>query len=239
MVRLKKHLLPILIFFLIAVASTVSLTHAQSIFRPNVTLPNGWSLADETPYPNSPGQHDTVGAGLLVYLSSLNNPDEVRIYYEKAPDIDFTDAALKAEAETLYDYHTHGSDMNVSGVEQAAGVNSGYAKYTSVASNFTIVVRVFIKDNYYFRVVEYYSVNYQSIQQVTSIVNSISINTSEVTTPTPSSAVNTSTPNGGTSLGDMTLPLIIGIALAVGLFILATLVLMRKRKKPQYKIKKK
>lgn len=236
---MKKYPLPVLIVFMIAAASTISLTHAQSIFRPNVTLPTGWSLADETPYPNSPGQHDTAGAGMLSYLSSLNNPDEVRIYYEKAPAIDFTDATLKAEAETLYYYHTRGSDMNISGVEQAAGVNSGYAKYTSVASNFTIVVRVFIKDNYYFRVVEYYSVNYQSIQQVTSIVDSISINTSEITTPPPSSAANTSTPDGGNLLGALTLPFIIGIAFAFGAFILVALVLRRKRKKAQFKTKKK
>jgi hypothetical protein len=171
---------------------------------------------------------------MLLYLSSLNDIDEVRIYYEKAPDVNFTDAELRAEAEALYIQHTHGDSMNFSGVEPAAGVQSGFAKYSSVALNFTLVVRVFVKDNYYFRVIEYYKVNYQSIQQVNAIVNSISVNTSWVSTPTPSQPPSTTTPEGGSLGGEIALLLAAGAVLAVFVSLLA----IRKRKKGAQKRKK-
>ena len=227
-----------IIVFLIAIASTASLSQAQSLSRPSVTLPSGWSLADDTPYPNVSSIHDPAGAGMLLYLRSLNGIDEVRIYYEKAPDINFTDSTIKAEAEVLYAQHTHGSDMNISGVAQTAGVQAGFAKHTSVYSdfNFTIVVRAFVKENYYFRVIEYYSITGQSTQQVNSIVNSISISTSD-NTPTPSSYINTPTPDAGSSGGDPMILLVIGVALAIGLATLTTAIVMRRRKKDRFKRK--
>jgi hypothetical protein len=203
----KQQVLAILI--LVAVISTASLCQAQ-VSKPNVTLPSGWQLNDETAYPDAPSEHDSAGAGYLEFLNPTNN-DEVRVYYEKAPSTAYTSATLKSEAESLFQRDLSSYTMTESGTQQVAGVQAGFAKGYDSENDAYIVDIVFVKDSYYINAAAYYDANSQSEQQVNSLLNSISA--------------------GGAGLGGSMLFIIIGVVVAI-VVIVVVVVVVRKRKKP-------
>jgi len=203
----KQYLLAVLIIF--AVISTASVCQAQ-VSKPNVTIPSGWRLDDETAYPEAPAEHDSVGAGMLKYLNPANN-DEVRVYYEKAPATAYTSATLKSEAASLFQRDLTSYTISEGGTEQIAGVQAGFAKGLDSTNNAYVVDMVFVKDGNYYNVAAYYDANSQSEQQVNSILNSIS--------------------TGGLALGGSMLFIIIGVVAAI-VVIAVVVVVMRKRKKP-------
>jgi hypothetical protein len=203
----KQNLLAVLV--IVAVLSTVSICQAQTISKPNVTIPSGWRLDDETAYPNAPSEHDSAGAGMLKYLNPTNN-DEVRIFYEKAPTTTYTSATLKEEAISLFTRDLPSYNMSESGTEQIAGVQAGFAKGYDSANDAYVVDMIFVKDGNYYNVAAYYDANSQSEGQVNSILNSIST---------------------GATLGSSMLFIIIGVVAAV-VVIVVVVVVMRRRKKP-------
>ena len=203
----KQHVLAILL--LIALMSTVSICQAQTLSKPTVTIPSGWKLDQQTAYPNGPSEYDPAGGGMLAYVNQAN--DEVRVYYEKAPGTTFTSAALEQEAVSLFNRDFSDYTADDSGTVQAAGVPAGYARGYDATTDSYVFDSVFVKNNYFFNVMAVYSVNTQTEQQVSSIIDSIST-------------------GGAAILGGSSVFIIVGIIAAV-VVVLVIVVMLSRRKK--------
>ncbi len=204
----KEQIIAILIVATFALAA-IPLASAQSLSKPSVTIPSGWQLVDETPYPSADSEHDSQGAGLLQYQNPVNY-DGVMIYYERAPSTTYTTADLQNEVEYIFS-RDHEKMYDESGIMTVAGVQAGYAKgYDSTYDAYELEL-VFIKDNYYINAYALYDANSQSENAVMSLLNSIS--------------------GGGLFSGTM-LFIIIGVVVAVVVIVVVVVVVMKKRKKP-------
>lgn len=203
----KQQIMVILLVATFALAA-LPLTSAQSLSKPSVTIPSGWQLVDETPYPDAYSEHDSQGAGLLKYQNPTNY-DGVMIYYERAPSTTYTSSDLQYEAESIFS-RDHDISYDESGVMTVAGVQSGYAKGYDSTYDAYVLELVFIKDNYYINAYALYDANSQSENAVMSLLNSIG--------------------GGGLFSGTM-LFIIIGVIVAVVIVVVAVVV-MKKRKKP-------
>lgn len=205
MKKLYRTALLLLAIVVIAVTPFVS---AQTLTPPNVSVPSGWRLERQKPYPEAPSEHDEAGAGMLQYVNPQNY-DEVRIYYERALSRTFSITELKNEAEHLFDRDLT-DEIQESGTMQLAGTTAGFAKAYVAQENAYLWDIVFIKDNYYFNIVAYHDANSQSQNDVTYILNSIS---------------------GGSLFSGAITYIIIGIvAGVVVIIVVVALVILRKRK---------
>lgn len=203
----KQQIMVILLVATFALAA-LPLASAQSLSKPSVTIPSGWQLTDETPYPNAYAEHDSQGAGLLEYQNPTNY-DGVMIYYERAPSTTYTSSDLQYEAEAIFS-RDHDISYDESGVMTVAGVQAGYAKGYDSTYDAYVLELVFIKDNYYINAYALYDANSQSENAVMSLLNSIG--------------------GGGLFSGTM-LFIIIGVVAAV-VIVVVVVVVMKKRKKP-------
>jgi hypothetical protein len=164
----------VLLFFLLASAVFVVVTPgvlgAQSLNKPNVTLPSGWQLDKQTPYPGIVGDHDLQGAGLVEYTNPTTY-DIVMIYYERSTTT-YSNNDLVAEAEAVYQRDI-GTAFTDSGIATFAGVPSGYVRvYNQTLDTYSLQL-IFVKSSYYLDVFADYASTSQ--ENVYSLINSISI----------------------------------------------------------------
>jgi|WetSurMetagenome_2_1015567.scaffolds.fasta_scaffold26889_5 hypothetical protein len=200
---------------LIALIAAVPLAQAATLSKPNVTLPSGWTLKDESAYPNAVSEHDSVGAGKVEYYNSVNN-DDVKIYYENAPTTNYDAASLLAEAANLFQTELTDFRMEDSGSKQVAGVTAGYAYAYDSEYDAYVYDYVFVKDGVYYNVIAYYDANTSSESAVTSLMNSISMGGS------------------GSVLGGSMLYIIIVVVIVIVVVVVVLAVVMsRKKKKAQ------
>jgi hypothetical protein len=140
-----------------------------SLAEPNVSLPTGWSLGEQTAYPGILWEHDPQGAGYVEYADSAT-PATVLIYYENSTGITYSNNELKSEAERVFTRDI-GTPFSDSGVMTVAGVSAGYVKvYNSTNDDYALQL-IFVKSNYYLDVYAIYGSTSES--QVMSIINSI------------------------------------------------------------------
>lgn len=207
---MKNHrLFVIMLVATMVIAATAPLCTAATLSKPNVTLPSGWELSDETAYPNETSEHDSQGAGLVEY-TDLSNNDIVIIYYENAPSDSLSSADLQSEAENIF-IRDEEYTYSESGVMTIAGVQAGYAKGYYTDSNAYDLEIVFVKGNYYINAYAFYDTTTQSNDKVMSIMNSIATETSIFS---------------GTMLF-----IIIGIVIAIVVVIVVLVIFMRRKKK--------
>ena len=208
---MKKQQVMAFLILVVLASTAVSVVKAASLAKPAVTLPGGWQLDSETPYPNAESEHDPQGAGLLTFTDQ-EDYDGIMIYYENAPSTAYTSTQLRDEAEDIFN-REHDIALGESGVTEVAGVSAGFAKgYEADLDVYTLEL-VFVKGDYYFNVYAYYDATTQDEAQVNSLIGSISAG----------SAV--------TSLPGWTLYVIIGVV-AVIIVIVVLAVVMRRKKKP-------
>jgi len=207
-----KRLLVILLVAIFLVALTAPLCYAATLSKPNVTLPSGWELADETAYPDAISEHDEQGAGVVEYQDS-ETYDFVMIFYENAPSSSYTDAQLRTEAEDIF-YRDHEElVLYDSGVETFAGVTTGYAKAYDSEYGIYQLELVMIKGNYYMNIYAAYDASSTEAENnVEALINSI---------------------NTDTGLGN-TLFMIIGIIVVIIVVVVVVLLLMKRKKKTAY-----
>ncbi|MCX8150614.1 MAG: hypothetical protein N3D85_03820 [Candidatus Bathyarchaeota archaeon] len=205
---MEKLCITVFLLLNIVALSVAPLASAQTLTPPNVSLPGGWRLESQKPYPEAPSEYDEAGAGMLQYVNPQNY-DEVRIYYERAPSRTFSSSELKREAEHLFDRDLT-DEIQESGTMQLAGTTAGFAKAYDAQEDAYLWDIVFIKDNYYLNVLAYHAASSQSQNEVMSILNSIS--------------------SGGLFSGTM-LYIIIGLVIAIVVIIIVTVVALQKRKK--------
>jgi len=217
---LEKRTLTVI--FLVATLFVSAIPLAKSVTTlaaPAVSLPNSnWEKTDSIPYPETYAEHDPAGAGMLEYTDKTNY-DLVRIYYEEAQVTSYTSSQLKTEAEDLFNRVDSDDDrlLDDSGTANLAGVVAGYAEgYDSTDDTYKTEI-VFVKDNYYFNVHAYYDATTQSENDVTSIIDSISV----------SGAAD------GAAFTESLVFRIIVIAVAAVIVVVVFVVVVRSRKKKQ------
>jgi hypothetical protein len=183
-------------------------------------LPNGWHVREESAYPNEPAEHDPEGAGLVVY-EDADNYDFVMVYYEKASSSSYTDAQLKAEAESIFS-----RDQDVaysqSGVRDFGNTEAGWAKGLDSDGAVWNLEVVIMKDDYYFNAYAGYDATSQSETNVENVLSSITFSANAI--------------GSNTIFGlDMTMFIaIVGVVVAVIVVVVAVvLVKRRKRNSPQ------
>jgi len=218
----KKQQIIVILLLTSIIFSAIPLAFAaNTLSKPNVTLPKNWTLNTDTPYPNAPAEHDNNGAGMVEY-SDTNTYDFVMIYYENAPSTTYTSADLKAEAQSIFTRDHTNETMTESGVMTIGGVQAGYAKGYESDFNTYDLETVFIIGHYYFNAYAYYDATSQSDANVKALLNSITV--------------------GGSSnsmFGGSTLWIIIAAVAAIVVVIVIVLVLVtRKRKTPRRKRRK-
>lgn len=212
----------VLFFLIVAVISVVAVPlsrAAETITKPNVTLPANWQQTDQTTYPNDYSEHDPAGAGMVEYTDQTDY-DSVIIYYEKAQVTSYTSSQLKSEAENIFESYDASDNVGVdsSGVTQYAGVSAGFAKGLDISANTYTMELVFIKGNNYFNVHAYYDATTEDQNQVVSLINSIG------TGGTAATAV----------VGNNMIWIIIGVVAVIIVSIVVVVVLRgRKKKQPQ------
>ena len=205
----NQHLVVILLAAVLVVAAAAPLCAAATLAKPNVTIPSGWELYDETAYPNAVAEHDSQGAGLLEY-ENTETYDYVMIYYENKPSQSYSSADLQSEVESIF-YRDH-TDLTLdeSGVDTFAGVQAGYAKTYDATYDVYHLELVLIKGNYYMNIYAVYDATNTAENTVNSLINSISV-------------------DSGLFSGSM-LYIIIGIIVVI-VVVVVVLVLVMKRKK--------
>jgi hypothetical protein len=206
----KKQAL--LVIILIALITAVPLVQAATLSKPNVTLPSGWKLKEESAYPSAVSEHDPVGAGKVEYYNSVNN-DDVKIYYENAPTTNYNAASLQAEAANLFQTELTNFRMEDGGSKQVAGVTAGYAYAYDSEYDAYLYDYVFVKDGVYYNVIAYYDANTSSETAVNTLVNSIS------------------TGGSGLALGGPMLYIIIIVIVAVVVVVAVLAAVMSRKKK--------
>ena len=181
---------------------------AATLSKPNVTLPSGWELSDETNYPNEIAEHDEQGAGLVEYQNS-ETFDFVMIYYENAPSDSYTSADLRSEVEGIF-YRDH-EDLSLgeSGTTTYAGVQTGFAKAYDSTYDVYHLELVMIKGNYYMNIYAVYDATNEAEDKGESLIYSI---------------------NTDAGLGSM-LYIIIGIVVVIIVVVVVVVLLMKRKKK--------
>jgi hypothetical protein len=205
--KLQLLTVVILVAFILALPLVQA---AETLQKPNVTLPSQWSLEDEIAYPNAASEHDTAGAGMLQYVNP-ENQDSVKIFYEKAPNTTYTNPQLKNEANSLFERDFSDWTIAESGTREIAGVNAGFVKGYDAENDVFIEDIVFVKNNYYFNALALYDGNTQSEQQTLGVINSVS--------------------TGNSPFGGSMLFIIIGVVAAVIVIVVVVLVVVRKKTK--------
>ena len=182
-----------------------------SLAAPSFTLPSGWSLADQTPYPNyngpynfDVGNHDPLGRGFLYYNDStihtifqnatmvIDLTNSILIYYENSMGISYTNAQLQAEAQKIspilanYPSYIGKTPFSDVGITTYGGVSAGYAKAYNSTYGFYEMQVILVTGNYYIDFYAGYAPGYEN--SVTSIISTFSVpapTPTPTTTPTP------------------------------------------------------
>ncbi len=226
---MHKRFITFTLAVLVAAVLGAPFSQAAPLFRPTITVPNGWSLANDVPYPDGLAQFDPEGAGFLLYISSVNYIDEVRISYEKAQVTSYDDSSLTSQAEALFYQNAVAFGLVQTGTGEAAGARCGFAKGVNELSNRTVVFKVFIKENFYFSIEEFYESNARSETQVNMLTNSITLDGLPSPTPPLTPTQSPTTTPTQTPLDNFTLLTVAGGGLVVAAIL--TLAIVSKRKK--------
>ena len=159
-------------FFFISV-TVPECSASVSLSKPIVTLPSGWSLTNETAYPNSPGAiHDPLGCGLVEYQNTVTS-ETVLIYYENSMGATYTNDQLRTEAQEIY-FRDFGSNSTQSGIMTVARVPAGYAEVYNSTYDINYQELVFVKGHYYFNVLALYM---NGDPAAMDLINSVSVPT--------------------------------------------------------------
>ncbi len=205
-----QHILVILLVAAFVIAAASPICAAQTLSKPNVTMPSGWELSDETAYPNEVSEHDAQGAGLVEYQDS-ETFDFVMIYYENAPSDSYTSAELRSEVEGIF-YRDHEDlSLDESGTATYAGVQTGFAKAYDSEFDVYHIELVMIKGNYYMNIYAVYDATDEAENKVESLINSIN------------------TDSG--LLGGNMLYIIIGIVIVIIVVVVVVVLIMKRRKR--------
>jgi hypothetical protein len=90
-------------------------------------VPTDWSLLSLTPYEEAiyEGEYDDQ-SGLIEYMNEVTY-DSIHIFYEQAPEWDFTPSALEQDADDIFQRDI-GYMPDEIGIMAVAGTTAGYAK---------------------------------------------------------------------------------------------------------------
>jgi hypothetical protein len=90
-------------------------------------VPADWSLLSLTPYEEAlyMGEYDEQ-SGLIEYVNQ-NTYDIIQIFYEQAPEWDFTPSSLEQDADDIFQRDL-GYMPDETGIMAVAGTTAGYAK---------------------------------------------------------------------------------------------------------------
>jgi len=171
MIKLERFvLIGILICYVFVSVAIPRGSAAISLSKPIVTLPSGWSLTNQTAYPNSKGAiHDPLGCGFVEYQNSVTG-ETVLIFYENSMGQTYTTDQLRTDAENIYT-KDFTNNFTESGIMNVAGVLAGYAQVYNSFYDLNYRELVFIKGNYYFNILALYMNGDPSAM---ALVNSIS-----------------------------------------------------------------
>ncbi len=216
----KIQILAFMLLFILALPTP--LLCATTLPKPTITMPSGWILKQEVPYPMVANyRHDTEGAGYLEY-ENPSNKDNVKIYYERALTTGWSQAALEAEACDVYDsYIVKTLPRLGSNITTLPAGYAGYAYGYDYEWNAHMVAYVFTAGDYYIHAEVYYDDNDQSEQTVNSLLYSIKV---------------ASSTSGGTT-DNTTLFTIIGVVAFAAVAVTLAIVLMRRRNRKAVKPK--
>jgi len=96
--------------------------------RPKIDyVPADWSLLTLTPYEEAiyEGEYDDQ-SGLIEYVNEVTY-DSIQIFYERAPEWDFTPGDLEQDADDIFQRDL-GYIPDETGIMAIAGTTAGYAK---------------------------------------------------------------------------------------------------------------
>lgn len=141
-----------------------------SLSKPNIDLPAGWVLEEETPYPDDVSIYDPEGGGYLYYM----NPDTyafVIIYYERVMG-DHTLDSMRDRAN--YNFEEYGSyEYESSGMMEVAGEPAGYVKAADYQYDLYQLFIVTVIDDYFMEIFCGYQFGTQDETNVYTLMNSI------------------------------------------------------------------
>ena len=152
----------LLVFFISTLLLLMTFPLGHALMQPTVTLPSGWSMKSQTPYPQITGQHDPQGAGRMIFDFYNSNGLQafVEVNYESSLGATYSNDSLAEQATSIL-----ATDQNVTGALSGdmwvAGVVGGFC-LTQVGNNLYCEY-VFVQGNYYFDV--YWGVNSASGQE--------------------------------------------------------------------------
>jgi len=160
------------IISIIVIAFTA--TSCGALPRPMIDyLPTNWGLVSLTPYEEGlyEGEYDEQ-AGLIEYMNQVTY-DSIQIFYERAPDWDFTPSALEQAADDIFQRDL-GYMPDETGIMTIAGTTAGYAKgYDSDFDMYDLEL-VLVLDHVYMDVYALY-VSPEVEDQILDMIDSISL----------------------------------------------------------------
>jgi hypothetical protein len=124
----NKKLAGIIGCIIAIIVIAVTATSCGVLPRPMIDyLPTNWGLLSLTPYEEGlyEGEYDEQ-AGLIEYMNQVTY-DSIQIFYERAPDWDFTPSALEQAADDVFQRDI-GYMPDETGIMTIAGTTAGYAK---------------------------------------------------------------------------------------------------------------
>ena len=136
-------------------------------------LPTDWSLLSLTPYEEEiyEGEYDDQ-SGLIEYMNQVTY-DSIQIFYERAPDWDFTPSALEQAADDIFQRDL-GYMPDETGIMTIAGTTAGYAKgYDSDFDVYDLEL-VLVLDHIYMDVYALYA-SPEVEDQILDMIDSISL----------------------------------------------------------------
>jgi multisubunit Na+/H+ antiporter MnhC subunit len=210
----RTSLLGCLLIFLIFTVIPIAVS-SDSIVKPTVSPPLDWYQSDESPYGDYVGQYDAGGSGLLQFTDGVDF-DFVMIFYEKAPDFELTAAALETKATLIRSAYHSSYPLDHTGTLSIAGVWAGYAISYDSSYDVYLMDLCLVKNGVFIYAYAYYDATTDDWNQVTQLLDSISVKEPEEPLPWP---------------------LIIGAVIAVVVVVVVVVVLLKKFRKPKTETK--
>ena len=159
--QLVKKIL--LVIFVSSLLLLTALPLAHALAQPTYSLPSGWSLKSQTPYPQLTGIHDPQGAGQMIFEPN-DHEAIVAVNYENSLGATYSNASLAEQATSILATYQNITGA-LSGDMAVSGVIGGYC-ITQEGNNYYWTF-VFVKGNYYFDI--YWGVNPASGQEMNVI----------------------------------------------------------------------
>jgi hypothetical protein len=156
------------------IVMAVTATSCGALPRPTIDyIPTDWSLLSLTPYEEGlyGGEYDKQ-SGLIEYMNQVTY-DSIQIFYERAPNWDWTPSDLEQDADYIFQRDI-GYMPDETGIMAIAGTTAGYAK--GYDSDFDIydLELVLVLDQVYVDVYAVYATP-EVEDQILDMIDSISL----------------------------------------------------------------